>query len=102
MTTTHTSPDDVPSDVSSDAVVFQHDWTQREELVGKIVSAVSSVTGTDETDVERVYDRLDPESLNRLFRQTETDRHSTDARLVFSLESCTITVHGSGLVIVQG
>ncbi|WP_049927210.1 HalOD1 output domain-containing protein [Halopiger goleimassiliensis] len=101
MTTKHSTPDDTPGDGPSDAVVFQHDWTEREELVGKIVSAVATVTDTDETEIERVYDRLDPESLNTLFSQARTDRHTTDARLVFSLETCTITVHGSGLVIVQ-
>lgn len=101
MTTRYSSPGDTTTDLPKNTVVFQHDWTERDELVGKIVSAVAEVTGADETDVERIYDRVDPESLNTLFSQAHVDRDAADARLVFSLQNCTVTVSGSGLVVVQ-
>jgi hypothetical protein len=91
-----------PSDVPTNTVVFHHDWTAREELVGKVVSAVADATGRDVTSVERVHDRLDPESLNGLFNRRTADRDATDARLTFRLDGCTVTVHGSGLVVVEG
>lgn len=102
MTTQSSTPGDIEAKVPSNAVVFHHDWTEQEdELVSKIVTAVAEVTDNDETEIERVYDRLDPESLNRLFSQTHTDRNSNDARLTFSLHECTVTVYGTGLVTVQ-
>jgi hypothetical protein len=91
-----------PSDVPANTVVFHHDWAAREELVCKVVSAVADATGREETSIERIHDRLDPESLNRLFSRRTADRDATDARLTFRLETCTVTVHGSGLVVVDG
>ena len=81
---------------------FTHDWADTDELAGKIVMAVADVTGKDELAIERLYDRLDPESLNQLFNRREADRQTSDGLLVFSLEGCTVTVYGSGFVMVQG
>ncbi|MFU8868987.1 HalOD1 output domain-containing protein [Natronococcus sp.] len=100
MTSRNFTPGDAGS-APTNTVVFRHDWTTRENLVGKVVAAVADVTGRDEAEVERLHDRLDPESLNRLFERRRTDRDPRSARLVFPLETCTITVYGSGLVVVQ-
>ncbi|WP_293031701.1 HalOD1 output domain-containing protein [Natronococcus sp.] len=100
MTSRNFTPGDAGS-APMNTVVFRHDWTSQESLVGRVVAAVADVTDSDETDVERVHDRLDPESLNRLFDRRRTDRDPGSARLIFPLETCTITVYGSGLVVVQ-
>lgn len=81
---------------------FEHDWTDTKSLVEKIVSGVADVTGKDETEIELLYDQLNPESLDTLFRRSAADRDRSDGLLVFTLEGCTVTVYGSGVVIIQG
>ena len=80
---------------------FTHDWTIDDDLATKVVMAVADLTGQDETDVERLYDRIDPEALNDLFSRTDTNRDSADSLVMFALEECTVSVYGSGLVVVQ-
>ena len=99
MTTSHHSENAVDGQPVS---YFQHDWTEPETLVDEIVSAVAEVTGTDEYDVPLLYDHLDPESLNTLFDQTDRNRDCSDAMLVFTIDDCTVTIYGTGLVVVQG
>ncbi|MFP9193296.1 HalOD1 output domain-containing protein [Natronosalvus vescus] len=81
---------------------FTHDWTDADDLTTDVVMAVAEMTGKDETEIECVHDRLNPESLNTLFSQTETERYTPDSLIMFSLEGCSITVYSSGLVVVQG
>lgn len=90
----------MPTDASPSETYFTHDWNDDDSLTNEIVSAVAELTGKNELDVERVYDRLDPDSLNSLFAETAAGRTAEDGLLVFTLEGCTVTVHGSGVVIV--
>ncbi|WP_312909184.1 HalOD1 output domain-containing protein [Natronosalvus caseinilyticus] len=83
---------------------FTHDWADGddgEDLATRIVEAVAEITDQDETRVERLYDRLDPDSLNSLFSRTDANRYAGDGLVMFTLEGCTVTVYGSGLVVVQ-
>ncbi|MFC6718754.1 HalOD1 output domain-containing protein [Natrialbaceae archaeon GCM10025810] len=102
MTTTPPTRSDTGRDGRPTTTAVHHDWGDGEELVGTVVSAVAEVAGKNETDVERLYDRLNPDSLNSLFRRSADGGPSSDALLVFSLDDCTVSVYGSGLVIVQG
>jgi hypothetical protein len=81
---------------------FTHDWTDNENLTTEVVMAVAEMTGKDETEIECVYDRLNPESLNTLFSRAGTDQYTPDGLIIFSLEGCSITVYGSRLVVIQG
>lgn len=80
---------------------FHHDWESDDDLATKIVSAVATMTDKDETDVELLYDRVDPDSLDALFSATNADDSRSNGVLWFSLEDCSVTVYGTGFVVVQ-
>ncbi|MCU4743724.1 hypothetical protein OB955_24260 [Halobacteria archaeon AArc-m2/3/4] len=48
-----------------------------------IVRAVSRVTGHDEDELPRLYERVDPDALNSLFRETTEENRPTPVLWVF-------------------
>lgn len=77
---------------------FFHDWSGNESLSTGIVSAVADLSGTDATDVERLYDRVDPDSLDSIFEPPNDRAARSTGHLSFRLGSHTVTVHASGFV----
>jgi hypothetical protein len=76
-----------------------HDWGGEESLTATIVATVAELSGIDPTEVDRLYDRIDPDSLETLF-EPAGDAGRTTGRVSFRLEACTITVHATGDVVV--
>ncbi len=77
-----------------------HDWNGNDSLTSTIVSTVADLSETDPTDVERIYDRIDPESLETLFEPTGTTGSRNTGQVTFQLDAYTITVHATGDIVV--
>lgn len=77
-----------------------HDWTGADSLTTTIVSTVAELSGVDATDVERLYERIDPESLETLFEPTESTGGRNTGQVSFQLDAYTITVHATGDIVV--
>lgn len=60
-----------------------------------IVEAVSTVTDTEPTRLDPLYDVVDTDALERL-----VETSGTDTEITFSFEGCRITVFGDGGVVV--
>lgn len=88
-------------DAAAETVSFRHDWNGDESLAMAIVSRVADVSETAPEDVERLYDRIDPDSLEALFEPRNDDVTRDAGQLQFHLEDCAITVYGNGLTIVR-
>lgn len=79
---------------------FFHDWGSDESLSTEIVSAIADLAGTDAMDVDRLYDRIDPDSLEAIFEPSSENAPRNAGKLSFQLDAYTITVHASGFVVV--
>jgi hypothetical protein len=77
-----------------------HDWTGADSLTNTIVSTVAELSGTDAIDVERLYDRIDPESLESLFAPTSGAAARNTGQVSFRLDAYEITVHATGDIVV--
>ncbi|QLG50942.1 HalOD1 output domain-containing protein [Natrinema halophilum] len=77
-----------------------HDWTGTDSLTTTIISTVAELSGSDPTEVERLYDRIDPESLETLFAPTAGAAARNIGQVSFQLEAYTITVHATGDIVV--
>lgn len=77
-----------------------HDWTGSDSLTNTIVTTVAELAGTDPTEVERLYERIDPESLETLFAPTSGPSNRTTGQVSFRLDSYTVTVHATGDIVV--
>ncbi|SER72970.1 HalOD1 output domain-containing protein [Natrinema salaciae] len=77
-----------------------HDWADTDSLTSTIVSTVAALSGSDPTEVERLYDRIDPESLETLFAPTSGPATRNTGQVSFRLDAYTITVHATGDIVV--
>ena len=77
-----------------------HDWTGNDSLTTTIVSTVAELSGTDPTEVDRLYDRIDPESLETLFEPTNKADGRNTGQVSFQLDAYTVTVHATGDIVV--
>ena len=90
-----------PLDADLPSTCFYHDWEDESDLSSTIVTAVSEITGQSETSVERIYNRVDPDSLNALFTHTSAKNPRSDGLVSFTLDGCEVAIYASGFVFVQ-
>jgi len=66
-----------------------------------VVSAVADVTGTDPSELDPLYETIDPDALNSLFRGSQGDGPNSRGQVSFSVAGCDVVVHGSHKVVVS-
>ncbi|WP_226005526.1 HalOD1 output domain-containing protein [Natrinema salinisoli] len=100
MTATHDDHGRSRIDRERKTAFVSHDWAGTDSLTNTIVSTVAELSGRDPTDVERLYDRIDPESLEALFAPTRDTVARNTGQVSFQLDGYTITVHATGDIVV--
>lgn len=66
-----------------------------------IVKAVATVTGTPPTELDPLYDTIDPQALQRMYDTIdEFPDYDGDRSLTFAFGGCTVTVSWTGTVTV--
>ena len=88
-------------DLMTDTYRHQYDWDSPEQLSSAIIAAVATVADTEPTELEPLYDCVDPDALNALFRPLSEDRPRSHGYLSFSLGEYEVAVHGHGEIIVN-
>jgi hypothetical protein len=61
----------------------------------RVIDAVAETTGKDPTEMQRLYDIIDPDALDRLYR-TDGPHQSREVHTTFQFEGCTVTVDADG------
>lgn len=74
--------------------------TETNAISDEVVFAVAEATGTDMTQLEPLYNVIDPDALDQLFQTPVNEFPRSDGRVVFTMEGCEVTVHASGEVVV--
>ncbi|WP_328765760.1 HalOD1 output domain-containing protein [Haloarcula nitratireducens] len=75
-----------------------HSTTSAEPLSETVVYAVAAAKGVDPLDLdERLYDHVNPEALDELFREPDAERHAT---LTFSMAGCRVEIENGEVVVV--
>jgi len=69
-----------------------------ERLSDTVIDAVAAATDTDPLDLSPLYEVVDPDALDCLFR---CDDRPAAGRLEFTIEGCDVCVHSSGRVVVR-
>jgi hypothetical protein len=78
----------------------QHDFEGDQLLSTTVISAVADATGVQPLDLPPLYETIDPDTLDSLFRQT-TESGGVPDHIAFTHAGCTVTVHDDGTVIVE-
>lgn len=66
----------------------------------RVTHAVAEETDTDPFDLDPLFDVIDPEGLNVLFKPTNTGSQRTTGSVAFEYAGCEVTVFADGAVDV--
>lgn len=80
-----------------------HDYEADEDEAPSeaVIRSVSAVRGVEPTELDPLYDTIDPDGLDELFGSTVGGEHRGDARVEFTYAGCEVTVYSSGRVLVE-
>lgn len=72
---------------------------EQERISTAVVDAVAAATGRDPLELPPLYDAIDLEVLDRLFRVDDTGCRRFSGRIEFTVAGCDVTVHADGRVV---
>lgn len=67
----------------------------------EIISAVATTKGTDPTELEALYESIDPDALDTLYDRPGDGRGRTSLRVEFTYCGCEVSVARDGSVTVS-
>jgi|AntRauTorcE11898_2_1112593.scaffolds.fasta_scaffold57694_2 hypothetical protein len=92
--------DTKPESDNSGLVQARHDFAGTESLSVTIMEAVASAQGTDTENLEqRLFDVVDPDALDRLFRPTDATTYEAEVRFVIAENA--VVIRNTGDVFVR-
>lgn len=100
MTATRSNHGGTGIDPERETAVVSHDWENDTSLSTTIVSTVASLSGRDPAKLDRLYDRIDPDSLETIFEPANGSTDRNGGRVSFRFDAYSITVHASGTIVV--
>ena len=100
MTVTRSNHGGAGIDPETETAVVAHDWESDVSLSTTIVSTITDLSGREPEELDRLYDRIDPDSLETIFEPANGSTHRNGGRVSFQLDAYAITVHASGTVVV--
>jgi len=72
-----------------------HEWDSSASLTGTVVAALANFKEVESTEMEPLYEHVDPDALEALFDPTG-DGFRTDGRVSFSIDDNQVTIHSHG------
>ncbi|MEZ3167387.1 HalOD1 output domain-containing protein [Halorubrum ejinorense] len=78
----------------------RYDWSDTRPS-DAVVEVVADVVAGGPVSFGPLYDRIDPDALDDIFRSDGDDRPAAGTRVSFPLAERTVVVHGSGTVVVR-
>lgn len=72
-----------------------HEWASSGSLSGTVVTALADFEGVESTEVEPLYETIDPDALEALF-DPNRDGFRANGRVSFSINDTNVTIHSHG------
>lgn len=90
----------VTFDPATDTYRLHHDRRSDEPVSAAVVRGVAAVTDAEPTELVPLFETLDPDGLDRLYRSTAPDSGRGDCLVSFSYGDCAVTVAASGEITI--
>ena len=90
---------DTPSG-KADAIRAEYDWTSTTPSTA-VVETVAVASDREPTRLEPLYEAIDPDALDALIRSNGVEPVGDGITVTFEVAGQTVTIHGSGAVVVQ-
>ncbi|WP_340101282.1 HalOD1 output domain-containing protein [Salinibaculum salinum] len=89
-----------PRSENSGLVQASHDFSGAESLSVTIMEAVACAQGTEIENLDQqLFDVVDPDALDRLFRPTDTTTYEAEVRFV--IDDSAVVIRNTGDVFVR-
>lgn len=75
-------------------------WNQSQPVTQTVVQTVAGVTGIRCEDIEQIYDVVDPDALNAMFKSVSDEVRRDAGGVAFTLNGRNVTVYGHGEIVV--
>lgn len=86
-------------DRENDCYRICHDWWEGQPLSTAVAEAVAIVTNTPVTDIDPLYEVVNPDALNHLYEPTPNgERRDADSYTTFTIHDCEVTVFADGYI----
>lgn len=79
----------------------QCDWTHPDPICVRVVDAVVETLGIDTSEIDPLYEHVDPDSLNDLFRKSPSGHPRRDGYVEFQMEGHLVTISSDGEIEVR-
>jgi len=66
-----------------------------------VVNAVAAATDTDSDELENLYERVDPDALERIFQPHRDGTRRSGGRLTFPFSGAVVTLHSEGELRIE-
>lgn len=87
-------------DVASARTRRRFDWTETKPSTA-VVDVVATALGAAPTEIEPLYNAVDPDALDRIVVDPVADRDTTAVEVSFTFADREVTVEGAGAVVVE-
>lgn len=92
---------DLQYDRTNDRYVFHYDDAGSATITATIVHALASITDVDVSQGEfSLYDSIDPDALERLFRSKADGSERTGGHAAFTALECAVYVYATGEILI--
>lgn len=89
-----------PDIAHSNGLSLRSPTHQSDSLSVRVVEAVAHAANCSSSELEPLYDIVDPDALNTLFAPTMEGKTRTDGKLEFEYAGYDVVVHSSGAIDV--
>lgn len=93
--------DDQPTVGSGCETLVEREYLPHTEqsLIEAIVDAVAEAAGVDPVDLPPMFDFIDPDAVDKLFRRSQTGK--VDQYLSFRFDEWIVSIHAGGVIRVR-
>jgi hypothetical protein len=100
MNEEESSPGGDGSDIAPGRTRRHFDWTERKPSAA-VVDVVATAVGAAPTEIEPLYNAVDPDALDRMVVDPVGDRDTAAVEVSFTFADRKVIVEGAGAVIVE-
>lgn len=86
------------TDESRDSISAAYDWSTTSPTAA-VVETVAAVTGREPTQLDPLFDSLDPEALDALVRSNGRGPNESDVTVAFAFAGHDVRVSGRGVAV---
>lgn len=78
-----------------------HDWTDTEPLSTTVMTSIAKVMGADPTEIGPLYERFDPDALDRLFSPQQDGRTRSGGHIGFTFDGFHVCIQSDGHISIH-